>query len=87
MLRKPSGQFNGKPFPEVGESFETTEDHANALVTLKYAERLGEPEKPAEKPETATDTNADERETREAKDKPEDKPVKRGPGRPRKADK
>lgn len=83
MLRSPSGTFNNKPFPEVGETFETTEDHASALVTLRYAERLGGAEKPSEKRETATDADAEKRETREA----DDKPVKRGPGRPRKTDK
>lgn len=84
MLRRPNGTYNGKPFPEVGETFDTNDDHAKALVTLRYAEKVDEKpaEKPAEKRETATSEDAEKRETREA-----DKPVKRGPGRPRKSDK
>lgn len=84
MVRSPkSAGNNGKHYPAPGEVFDTDDARAKALVHFGYAEPVKAEAKPEPEPEPETKTDADA-ETRETAS--EDKPAKRGPGRPRKSD-
>lgn len=82
MIRAPKAAGNnGKHFPGPGETLETDDARAAALVHYGYAEPVKAESKPdpEPEPETKTDDDAEKRETATAD---ESKPAKRGPGRP-----
>lgn len=79
---RPTGLLNGRDWPRVGETIDLPDAVAEGMIGAGHAKALTKAEVEAE--EKADD--APKVETRPANtDAVETRPVKRGPGRPRKA--